>query len=446
MVLIGNGRMITQDAANPYLDNGCVAVDGGVIKEVGDTAALKAKYPDAEFYDAEQRVIMPGIINAHTHIYSSFARGMNLPSPGPNRSFLDILENVWWRVDKVLNIEDSKYSAYATGLESVRYGVTTIFDHHASQNYVEGSLFAVNEALDDIGVRRSLCYEVSDRDGEATAKAAIAENKAFIEYAQKQANDMEKGMFGLHASFTLSEKTLEDCVAAMGDKNAGFHVHVAEGIGDLYDSLQKYGKRVVERLFDAKILGEKTLAIHDIHVNGRELDILKDTNTMAVHNPESNMGNAVGCSAALEMIRRGIVLGLGTDAYTQDMFESLKVANIIHKHQLCDSNVGFMEAMQMLFQNNAAICARFFNVPMGVLKEGAAADVIVVDYTPHTPLSGANTAGHIMFGMMGRCVDSTMINGKFVMKDRVMQTVDEQAVLAKSREQAKDFWKRVGAN
>ncbi len=443
MLLIGNGRTITQNADNPFIENGCVAVDGGLIKEVGDTAALQAKYPGAEFYDAAGRVIMPGIINAHTHIYSSFARGLSMPASGPSKTFLDILENVWWKIDKVLNIEDSRYSAYATGMESVKYGVTTLFDHHASQNYVEGSLFAIKDALSDIGMRASLCYEVSDRDGEATANAAIAENKAFIEYAEKQANDMVKGMFGLHASFTLSEKTLEKCVDAMGDKNAGFHVHVAEGIGDVYDSLEKYGKRVVERLFDAKILGEKTLAVHDIHVTGAEMDILVDTNTMAAHNPESNMGNAVGCSAALTMMEKGILLGLGTDAYTQDMFESLKVANIIHKHNLCNPNVGFMEAMQMLFTNNAKICGRFFDVPLGVLAEGAAADVIVVDYTPHTPLSAANTAGHIMFGMMGRSVDCTMVAGKFLMKDRVMQTVDEQAILAKSREQAADFSKRL---
>lgn len=445
MILIGNGTLITWNQENPYMEDGCVAVDGNTIAAFGTTAQLKAQYPDADFYDAAGRIIMPGLINAHSHIYSSFARGLSLPQEQPNRNFQDILENMWWRIDKVLNEEDSLYSAYATGLESARYGVTTIFDHHASQNHVEGSLFAIADALQTIGMRASLCYEVSDRDGAATADKAIHENIAMIDYVAKDDGDMLKAHFGLHASFTLSAATLEKCVAAISGKEAGFHIHVAEGIGDLHDSLQKYGKRVVERLYDAGILGPKTLAIHNIHINEAEMELLRHTDTVAIHNPESNMGNAVGCAACLHMMDKGILLGLGTDAYTQDMFESLKVTNLIHKHQLCNPSVGFMEAVNMLFKNNAAICSRFFQKPLGIIQEGAYADIIVVDYTPHTPLSADNTAGHIVFGMMGRCVDTTMINGRFIMKDRIIQTVDEQAILAKSREQAADFWRRVTA-
>ncbi|MDL2294332.1 putative aminohydrolase SsnA [Ruminococcaceae bacterium OttesenSCG-928-D13] len=443
MILIGNGRLITWNAATPYLEDGCVAVDGNTIATFGPTAEMKAKYPDAEFYDAAGRVIMPGLICAHTHIYSAFARGLSIPRAHPDRDFIDILENQWWKIDKVLNEEDNRYSAYSTGIESVRNGVTTLFDHQASQFHVTGSLRAIDGALKDIGVRCSLCYEVSDRDGKDIAKEAIRENIDYIDYAAKDETDMSKGMLGLHASFTISPETMEACVEAMGDRNAGYHVHTAEGIADLYDSLGKYGKRVVERLHDAGILGEKTLSIHNVHINTAEMEILKATNTMAVHNPESNMGNAVGVTPALQMLEKGIPVGLGTDAYTQDMFESLKVANLIHKHHACNPSVGFMESIDMLFKNNAAICGRFFKKPLGVVQEGAYADLIVVDYLPHTLLNENTIAGHVMFGMMGRGVDSTMINGKFVMKDRKMQTVDEAAVLAKAREQSADFWKRV---
>ena len=443
MIVIGNGRLITHNPEQPYFDDGAVAVDGNIVADFGSTTDMKKRHPGAEFVDAGRRVIMPGLINAHTHIYSSFVRGLSLPQAAPNRNFVDILENLWWRIDKILDLEDCRYSAYATGLESVRNGVTTIFDHHASQGHVQGSLFAIAEAAQDIGLRASLCYEVSDRDGAAVADAAIRENVDFIDHARKQKGDMLKGMFGLHASFTLSAKTLEKCVAAMGDRNAGFHIHTAEDMADLRDSLAKYGKRVVERLYDAGVLGEKTLSIHNVHVNAREMDILDTTGTMAAHNPESNMGNAVGCAAALHMLEKGILLGLGTDAYTQDMFESLKVANLIHKHHQCNSNIGFMESLQMLFANNTAICARFFERPLGVIAAGAYADVILVDYTPHTPLDAGSIGGHIIFGMMGRAVDTVMINGRFVMRDRVMQTVDEQAVLAKAREQSASFWNRV---
>ena len=443
MILIGNGTLITHDDNCPFLENGCVAIDGNEVAAIGTTAEMKVSYPQAEFYDAKNRVIMPGLINAHTHIYSSFARGLSLPLEKPNKEFVDILENIWWRIDKVLNLDDCRYSAYATGLESVRCGVTTVFDHHASQRHVSGSLFAIADAVKEIGLRASLCYEVSDRDGKDAARQGIEENVAFIKHAAGDNTDMLKGMFGLHASFTLSAETLAACVDAMGRLNAGFHVHTAEGIGDLHDSLAKYGKRVVERLHDAGILGDKTLAIHSIHINAAEMELLKKTNTAAVHNPESNMGNEVGCTPALQMMERGVLLGLGTDAFTQDMFESVKVANIIHKHHNCDSNVGFMEAFNMLFKNNSAICARYFKKPVGIIKKGAYADIIVVDYIPHTPMHVGNLAGHIIFGLMGRCVDTTIINGRFVMKDRVMQTTDEEAVLAKSRQQAANFWSRV---
>ncbi len=442
MLLIGNGRMITWTENTPYFENGCVAVDENRIVEVGSTEELRANYPNADFYDVKGRLIMPGLINTHTHIYSSFARGLSLPQAQPNRHFLDILENMWWRVDKVLNLDDCRYSAYATGLESIRCGVTTLFDHHASQNYVKGSLFAIHESLRKLGLRASLCYEVSDRDGKDTARAAIEENIAFIDHARQDKTDMIKGMFGLHASFTLSAETLADCVRAMGSRNAGFHVHVAEGIADLEDSQKQYGKRVVERLYEAGILGEKTLAIHNVHINEAEMELLSNTNTMAVHNPESNMGNAVGCTPAMEILEHKILLGLGTDAYTQDMFESLKVANIIHKHVKQNPSIAFMESIGMLFHANAEIAKRFFDTPLGRLEPGAAADIIVLSYTPHTPLEAGTIAGHVMFGLSGRCVDTSLINGKFVMKERVIQTVEE-LVLQESRKQSADFWARV---
>ncbi|MDR1541154.1 MAG: putative aminohydrolase SsnA [Clostridiales bacterium] len=443
MQLIGSGRVITLNDDSPFIEDGCVAVDGDEIVDFGGTSSIKAKYPHAPFRDVEGRIIMPGFINAHTHIYSSFARGLSLPQDKPNLTFGDILKNMWWRIDKALNEKDNLYSAYSTGLESVRCGVTTLFDHHASQRHISGSLSAIERALDDIGLRGCLCYEVSDRDGMEAAREGIEENVSFIDHAAKSADGRIKGMFGLHASFTLSERTLEKCVAAMGGKNAGFHIHCAEGEEDLNDSLARYGKRVLERLNDARILGEKTLAIHNVHANSTEVDILKSTRTMAVHNPESNMSNAVGCAPALYMIENGILLGLGTDAYTQDMLESLKAANLIHKHENRNPSIGFMESIQMLLKNNALICSRFWSKPVGIIKKGALADLIALEYTPHTPLNADTMYGHILFGLSGRCVDDVMINGKYIMKSRVMECIDEDAVLAKAREQSADFWHRV---
>jgi putative selenium metabolism protein SsnA len=442
VILVGNGKVITQNTAKPLIEDGCIAIDGNIIAEVSSTMDLRSKYKDAEFLDAKGKVIMPGLINTHHHIYSSFARGMALDGE-QGANFTGILEKLWWRLDKKLTLEDTKYSAYSTLIDCIKNGVTTVFDHHASPFYAEDSLFTIGEVSKELGLRSCLCYEVSDRDGETVLKDGIGENINFIKYANTDEQDMLKGMFGLHASFTLSDNSLEKCREAMQGVNAGYHVHTAEGIDDLYDSLNKYGKRVVQRLLDFDILGEKSRAVHCIHTNGLEMDILKATKTNVVHNPESNMGNAVGCSPVIEMMRRGVRVGLGTDGYTSDMFESMKVANIIHKHHLCDPRVAWGEVPKMLFENNREIAKTYFSKPVGILEEGAYADLIVVDYNPHTPMTKANINSHVLFGMTGRSVDTTIVNGKVLMKERELLIADEKEVFSKSREVAGNLWRRV---
>ncbi|MGL6064906.1 MAG: putative aminohydrolase SsnA [Fusobacteriaceae bacterium] len=440
MYIVGNGRVITQNVENPYIENGAIVIREDKIVAVGDFEKLKNEYSDAQFIDAKKGVIMPGLINTHTHIYSSFARGMAVT--GSTRNFNEILENLWWKVDKALGIEDIKYSAYATYLESIKNGVTTVIDHHASPYAVTGSLKKIAEVADELGIRTSLCYEVSDRDGDAIAEEGINENINFIKWAEAKKSDMLKGMFGLHASFTLSNETLDKCQKAMEGLNVGYHIHTAEGYTDLIDSLNKYGKRVIERLDDYGIFRENTIAVHCIHVNEHELDIIKDSKCNVVHNPESNMGNAVGCSPAIHMIKKGIKVGLGTDGYTGDMLESLKVASTLHKHHLCDPTVAWGEAPLMLFKNNSEIVKKQFGCETGILKEGAKADVAIFDYNPHTELNGTNYNGHILFGISGRAAITTICNGKIIMKDRKILTVDEESVLEKSREISKEMWER----
>lgn len=438
---IGNGVLITHNQNNPLIQSGCVAIDGNRITDYGETSLLKKKYPDAEYYDAQGKIIMPGMINTHGHIYSALARGMILADAKPSRNFADILENLWWRVDRSLDLPEIASSAYTTYIDCIKNGVTTFFDHHASAGCVRDSLFTIADAAKTLGIRTSLCYEVSDRDGAEIAEQGIRENAAFIEYAKKQNSDMVGGLFGLHASFTLSDSTLEKCVQAAD--GTGFHVHVAEGIEDLTDCQKKYGKRVVERLSDRKILGPHSIAVHCIHIDEKEMELLQESGAIVVHNPESNMGNAVGYSAAISMLQTGILVGLGTDGYTTDMLESLKVANILHKHQLRDPNAAWAEAPRMLFQNNAAICKRFFDTPLGIIEKNALADIIVVDYNAPTPITAQNYNSHILFGCMGRNVVSTMIDGRFVMKDRELLTADENKIFSESRTIAQEFWKRV---
>lgn len=438
MLLIGNGKLITRDQALPYLEDGAVVLDGEIVKEVGTLADMKAKYPDAEFVDAKGGVIMPGLINVHTHIYSGLARGLAIEGNNPT-NFLEVLEGMWWNIDRHLTLDGTRASAYATVLDCIRDGVTTIFDHHASFCEIPGSLFAIKDVCQELGIRANLCYEVSERDGEEKTRQSIQENADFAKWAKEQDDDMIKAMFGGHALFTISDKTFEEMVKA-NDGMTGFHIHVAEGMNDVYDSLRNYGCRPVNRLLYNGILGEKTMLGHCIHVSPAELDIIKETNTMVCHNPESNMGNAVGCSPVLQMYGKGILIGLGTDAYTHDMLESLKVLLPMQRHNAALPNVGWCEATGMLFENNAKICSRYFKKPLGVLKPGAAADVIVMDYKPFTPFSAENIDGHMLFGMMGKNCRTTIINGKVLYKDREFVGIDEERINAWTMEQSKKLW------
>jgi len=441
MLVIGNGKLFTRNDEMPFVENGAVAIEGTKIAAVGETEAIKKQYGDAEFIDAKGGVIMPAFINTHEHIYSAMARGLSIKGYNP-KGFLDILDGQWWTIDRHLTLEQTKYSAVETLISCIRNGVTTVFDHHASFGQIGGSLFTIADVAKELGVRACLCYEISDRDGMDKARESVMENAEFIRYALKDDTDMIAGMMGMHAQFTISDATMELAAANKPDE-VGYHIHVAEGIEDLHDCLKKYGKRIVDRLMDFNILGEKTLLGHCIYINPHEMDLIKDTNTMVVHNPESNMGNACGCPPTMELVHRGILTGLGTDGYTHDMIESYKVANVLHKHHLCDANAAWGEVPKMLFENNAAIANRYFKTPLGVLKDGAAGDVIVVDYNPPTQLDASNINGHILFGMTGRDVVTTVANGRVLMKDREIKVIDVEEAMAKCREESAKLWHSI---
>ena len=441
MLIVGNGKMITRDPAAPFLESGAVAIDGNTIVKVGSLEEVKADYPDAEYIDAKGGVIMPGFINVHEHIYSAFARGLSINGYNP-KGFLDILDGQWWTIDRHLTLQQTYLSAMATYIDSIKNGVTTVFDHHASFGSITGSLFEIEKAAKETGVRSCLCYEISDRDGMEKSRESIQENVDFINHALKDDTDMIAGMMGMHASFTISDETMERCVAMKPD-GVGYHIHVAEGIEDLHACLRDHSTRIIDRLMDWGILGEKTLAAHCIYVNKHEMELLKETDTMVVHNPESNMGNACGCPPTMAIFHTGVLTGLGTDGYTHDMTESYKVANILHKHHLCDANAAWGEDPVMLFENNAKIANRYFKKPLGVLREGAAADVIVLDYDPLTPMHAGNVNSHILFGMTGRSVVTTVANGKVLMKDRVLTGIDEAKIMADCRQAAADLARSI---
>jgi putative selenium metabolism protein SsnA len=442
MLLIGNGKIVTRDIANPFIENGAIAVDGKFIKDIGDTAALRAKYPNADYMDARGKLVMPGFINVHMHYYSTFARGIALDGK-PATTFGEILSGLWWRLDKQLRADDIYYSCVGPMIDEVRSGVTSVIDHHASPFAVEGSLFKIAEGAKLFGIRSNLCYEVSDRDGEGIALAGIRENVDFAKHCKKQDDDMLGCLFGMHAQMTIGDKTFDKCLQAASGVNIGFHVHAAEGIEDVVDAVSKYGMRVIERLYAKGVLSQKSIAVHCIHVTEDEMDLLKESGVAVAHNPQSNMGNAVGVSPALDLMKKSVLVGLGTDGYTADVLESYKTAAILHKHAKGIPSVAWAEPPTMLFENNKMIMERFIKGKTGAIAKDHYADIIIVDYKGPTPVTADTINSHILFGITGRHVDTTIINGRVVMKDRVLSDIDEEALMAKSREQAQKLWARI---
>ncbi len=436
-ILIKNGTIVTLGEKNKVLTGHALLIENGLIKKIAPQKSFKGKY--AKVIDAAGKVVMPGFINAHMHFYSTFARGLG--KAAPSRNFTEILSNLWWRLDKKLTTQDSYYSAVIPLIDAVRKGTTTLIDHHASPFAIKGSLAAIEKAVRETGLRGCLCYELSDRDGAETAKAGLDENSEFIRRAAASGGNTIKAMFGLHASFTLTDGTLEEAAYRGHKLGVGFHIHTAESQADQLHCESHYKMRVLERLRGFGILGKQSIAAHCVHVSDAEINILKETGTAVVHNPQSNANNSVGIADIVKMTARGVLTGLGTDAMTVNMFEELRAALWL-QHLKHDPSQGFMEAFNALAVNNAKIANRYFT-GLGELKEGFAADVILMDYFPPTPMDASNFAGHLIFGLSQSAVDTTIAAGRVLMEGKKLKLdLDEEEVSRKSAELAKKLWSR----
>lgn len=438
-MLITNAALITWEKANRILADHAILVEGDRIKEIGPASDLAKKYPAVDKLDARGQYVMPGGICAHTHFYGAYARGMAIPGPAP-RDFPEILKKLWWPLDRSLDPESIRYSALPCLVDAIKHGTTTLIDHHASPNAIDGSLDIIAEEVEKAGVRAVLCYEVTDRDGGDKMKAGIKEN---IRFMKKEKSPRLAGTFGLHASLTLSDSSLELCRQSAPD-SAGFHIHTAEHESDEYDSLNKSGLRVIDRLQRHNLLGAKTITAHGVHFDAREMQILAETGTWLSHQPRSNMNNGVGVAPIESMMRTGVKVCLGNDGFSNAMWEEWKAAYLLHKvHHRDPRRMGGYDVQQMAVYNNAALAGVFFpSAPIGQLVEGAFADMIFVDYQPNTPMTAGNLPWHIIFGVQQSMITTTIVAGKVLMKDREILTLDEKEISARAREIAPKVWDR----
>ncbi len=437
------GTLVTLNEPNEIIENGSVVIKGNEIFDFGKSSEMEEKHDFEEEIEATGKIIMPGLINAHHHLYSTFARGMNISGESPS-DFEETLEKVWWKLDKNLRREDIYYSALVSLIECVRKGTTTILDHHESQSHQKGSLDEIARAVGESGIKASLCLGTSDRYG--NGEEGVEENGRFLSKLESESPDLLKGMVGLHASFTVEDETLDKSAELADRYNVGVHFHCAEGKIDQEESLNRSGKRVVERLNSFGILGEKSIAIHGVYLDENELEILRNTGTNLVHNPESNMNNAVGYADVLKMMENGIRVGLGTDGMSGDMLSQMRCAFLLHPHEKGNPKIGFVEAPKMLLKNNPEIIKKTTGWEVGKIEKGCLADLIAIDYYPPTPLNENNFLGHLIYGLVNSSVDTTICNGSILMRNKELIGFDEAKIAEEARGVASEIWERIRTN
>lgn len=442
-MLITNATIITWGRPNQILEDHALHIADGKITETGPTAAMALRHPNDEVLDARGQFLMPGNINPHGHFYGAFARGISTPGPQPF-NLPTILQKLWWPFDRALNEEDTRYSTLVGLIDAIKNGTTTLFDHQSSPNFIDGALDLIADEVDRAGVRSVLSFEVTDRDGENRARAGIAENVRFYKRATSAeiAGGRVAANIGAHACMSITEATFARLREETPD-GAGFHIHVAEHEYDEYQSLAMAGTRSVNRLLNHDMLNDKTIVAHAVHIDAAEVELLADTGANVSHQPRSNMNTGTGIAELESYSRAGVNTCIGTDGLGNAMWKEWEIACLVPKVKHRDSRrMPPDSAIESGVYGAAALASRYYPAAVGVIEPGAFADLILVDYHPTTPLTTDNLSGHIIFGFDESMVTTTIVNGEVLMRDRVLLTLDEEEITAKSRELAADFWKR----
>ena len=426
MAIVLSGGIVVDPVSGEAADRNLV-VDGGRIG--GDGA-------EGDRVDASGCLVIPGNVCAHHHLYSGLARGM--PGPArPPRNFPEILELIWWRLDRALEPETIELSARLGAVEAALAGTTSLIDHHASPEAIDSSLDAVSEGIEAAGIRAVVCYEVTDRHGAEQGRRGVDENTRFLRTNNRP---LIRGMVGAHASFTIGDETLEALVGAARDAGAPVHIHVAEDEFDERDSLEKYGLRTAHRLARAGALGEGDLIAHGVHLDDSEIDAVRASGAWVAHNPRSNMNNGVGYAPVLRMGER---VGLGTDGIDGDMFAEARTCYLKARERSLEVGPDF--ALERLAAGAAIVGASFGEPNLGRIEPGAPADLAVLEYRHPTPLSGENIAGHFLFGMGAWDVRDVMVGGQWVVRERRHQMIDEEELAARCRAAAPRLWDRMNS-
>lgn len=438
-LLVGPATLFTNHEPDPVLHDAGVWCEDGRVREVGPFDRLSREHAGAAVLDARGRLVLPGLINAHHHLYSTFARGMPIPPGTDLHDFPHILEGIWWRLDRALDLEAVEAGAWPPALDCLRCGTTTLIDHHASPNAIRGSLAALERVCLAAGLRAGLCYEITDRNGPDGARLGIEENAAFAAAHHPQS----RAFLGLHASFTVLDDTLSRSARAV-PADLPIHVHVAEDRADVERTRELFGATILDRLAKAGLLRPGSLLVHGIHLGDDDLRRIAAAGAWLVHNPESNANNAVGHCDPLHAMDLGVPVALGTDGMASNMLRAAKSAYLMVRHARRDPTVGFDLPRRLLFDANVRLARQVFGEPLlGSVVAGAPADLCVVDYDAPTPLDASTFDGHFTFGITEAPVVATVSAGVVRMNGGELPGIDEAGVRKRVMAAARATWKRL---
>jgi putative selenium metabolism protein SsnA len=428
-IVLKNARVINLDPAK--IEEADIRIVDGIITDYG--RSLRPKKDD-EIVDLAGKYILPGLVNSHAHLYSSLSRGMPSPKSVP-RNFIERLQKVWWKLDDAHNEESIYYSALVGALAAVRSGTTTLIDHHASSNYIRGSLDLIKAGMSMVGLRGILCYGTTDRGGLKKRDLGLNENERFV--LENANNPHFRGTVGAHASFTLCNDSLGKIGELASMYDCGVHLHVAEDISDVLDSVENYNTDIVSRMTDHGILRKKSIFAHGVHLNQKQFAIIEKSGAWMVYHPRSNMNNPAG-SAPLNWY--GGHSALGTDRFPMDMFEEAKFGYFRNSDS---DQPPVYSRMPGILNNGQRLASEFFGRPCGTLAKNTPADIVVLDYTPPTPLVRQNINAHFLMGMNSSMVQHVMIDGSWIIWNRQFTGIDEDAVMEKARNAAAKLWKKM---
>ena len=432
-LLLHNLRIIDPFGEREFLEHASILIEDEVIKFVG--RGFSHMGFEGQILDMKGKTVLPGIINSHTHLYSTLAMGMHPPQKSP-KDFVEHLEEIWWKLDRGLDKVSIKASFEAGLMDCIQNGTTTIIDHHASPLFVEGSLDILADLAELLGLNISICFESSDRNGKANFKDELTENiRAIKKYA---GNPYIAPRLGLHASFTLSDESLEMVSKALQEfPDCGIHIHVAEDLADEKDAQGRGYRSVIQRLDKFKLLSNQSLIIHGIFMTREDRHILLKHGCKLVHNPTSNANNQVG---VLETeIIESMEPGLGTDGMQNNMLKEAKEGTLVR----AATESPQVDYLELLFQNNPDIAVKIFGKLVGHIEEESQADLVFYDYDPRTDLNADNFSSHLLFGF--EKPSDVMTRGKFRLRNNQLVGMDEYRIRENARKQSKRLWSAMKA-